>query len=131
MLADPYIYQDQRNHWHLLAHVYNTVPFKATGLNYISGHGFSFDGVHWNLSKVEPYSYNVTYDDGTSALVATRERPKLIFDPKTREPSFLLTAVSAQWPCDLCPHGGACIDCKVTHPFDKDVFTMIQPLRMA
>lgn len=55
MLADPYIYQDQRNHWHLLAHVYNTVPFKATGLNYISGHGFSKDGVHWNLTNIEPY----------------------------------------------------------------------------
>ena len=34
---DPYIYQDKRGHWHLLAHVYNTAPFATTKLNYISG----------------------------------------------------------------------------------------------
>ena len=45
---DPYIYQDLRGHWHLLAHVYNTAPFATTGLNYISGHGFSEDGLHWS-----------------------------------------------------------------------------------
>ena len=43
-----YIYQDLRGHWHLLAHVYNTAPFATTGLNYISGHGFSQDG-EWNV----------------------------------------------------------------------------------
>ena len=45
---DPYIYQDLRGHWHLLSHVYNTAPFATTGLNYISGHGFSEDGLHWS-----------------------------------------------------------------------------------
>ena len=31
-----------------MAHVYNTAPFATTGLNYISGHGFSEDGLHWS-----------------------------------------------------------------------------------
>jgi len=111
---DPYIYQDLRGHWHLLAHVYNVVPFATTGINYISGHGFSEDGLSWNMTAIEPYGYNVsslvlhkqpavardvwarfltdrlwlqvTYDDGSHASVATRERPKLIFDEKTKEP---------------------------------------------
>eukprot|EP00040_Diaphanoeca_grandis_P022248 m.119183 g.119183 ORF g.119183 m.119183 type:complete len:551 (+) comp28720_c1_seq7:201-1853(+) len=103
---DPYIYQDLRGHWHLLAHVYNVVPFATSNSNYISGHGFSRDGLHWNISLVEPYSYNVSYSDGTFANVATRERPKLVFDQRTKEPSYLITAVSPQWPCNACPHGG-------------------------
>eukprot|EP01052_Picozoa_sp_SAG31_P020836 SAG31_NODE_1584_length_7827_cov_2.129788_4_plen_364_part_00 len=124
-----FIYQDLRGNWHMLAHVYNLAPYNSTKLNFISGHGWSKDGLHWNLSKVEPYSFNVSYDDGTHALVATRERPKFVFDETSGEPSHLITAVSPQWPCDRCPHGGACIDCKVHPPFDQHVFTMIQPLR--
>ena len=81
---------------HLLAHVYTTQPYAPNQLNRIAGHGFSTDGLHWNLTAgVEPYSYNVTYSDGTSALVATRERPIIVFDPKTNEPAYLFTAVLA------------------------------------
>ena len=54
-----------------------------------------------------------------------------VFDPKTKEPSHIITSTSAHWPCSGCPHGGACIDCKITPPWDQAVFTMIQPLRMA
>jgi hypothetical protein len=126
---DPYIYQDKRGYWHLLAHTYTTAPFASTKINYVSGHGFSHDGLSWNISRIEPYSYLVNYTDAAPAPVATRERPKFMFDEVTGEPSQLITAVSAQWPCTPCPHGGACIDCKVQPPFDKDVFTMIQPLR--
>ena len=39
------------------------------------------------MTLIEPYSYNVTYDDGSHASLATRERPKLIFDPTTKEPA--------------------------------------------
>ncbi len=40
------------------------------------------------MTLVEPYSYNVTYDDGTHASLATRERPKFIFDPNSKDPSY-------------------------------------------
>ena len=39
------------------------------------------------MTLIEPYSYNVTYDDGTHASLATRERPKFIFD-KNRNPVY-------------------------------------------
>jgi hypothetical protein len=42
------------------------------------------------MTLIEPYSYNVTYDDGSHASLATRERPKLIFDPTTKEPACVL-----------------------------------------
>ena len=40
--------------------------------------GFSQGKVRRNMSTIEPYGYNVTYDDGSHASLATRERPKFV-----------------------------------------------------
>ena len=40
--------------------------------------GFSQEKVRRNMSTIEPYGYNVTYDDGSHASLATRERPKFV-----------------------------------------------------
>jgi hypothetical protein len=45
---------------------------------------FSRDGLsNWTVSAPEPYSFTIDYDDGTTGLVSTRERPKLLFDQTT------------------------------------------------
>ena len=43
---------------------------------------------------------------------------------------FLLPGI-ATGSSQRCATERDCIDCKVTRPFDKEVYTMIQPRRMA
>ena len=142
---DPFLWQDARGHWHALSHVYTAA--RACGnssassitpeCNYISGHLFSRNSINWTVSDVEPYSFNISYSDGSSAIVATRERPKLLFDLTTKEPTHIYTAVanlpeaSACTHCDAKAPAGACIMCKITPPFDRHTYTQVRPLRTA
>ena len=134
-----------RGHWHALGHVFasekcgTSDPKSVTAAcNPISGHLFSRDGLtNWTTSDVEPYSFAVDYDDGTSGLLATRERPKLLFDATTGEPTHLYTAASPMPPegCKSCTHprksrdAGSCVGCKTSPPWGRAVFTMVTPLR--
>ena len=123
MFQDPFLWQDSRSNWHVLAHTYTFDPYPA---NSISGHGYSADGVHWSFSMTEPYSNVVRYADGSNHTFATLERPKLLFadpsDPK--RPTHLFNGASPVWdtaaadpthpgPCAACD-GGICTHCKVT-----------------
>ena len=68
--------------------------------------------------------------------MATRERPKLLFDRTTHEPTHIYTAVadlpagSACTRCDAKKPAGACIMCKITSPFDEGTYTQVRPLRL-
>jgi hypothetical protein len=83
--------QDNRGHWHVLAHVFagmacgtNDPRSVTPACNYISGHMFSRDGLtNWTVSDVEPFSFALNYTDGTTGLLSTRERPKLLFSEKS------------------------------------------------
>ena len=83
------------------------------------------------------YSFAVQYNDGTSGLLATRERPKLLFDRATREPTHLYTAAAPMPPrgCTSCTHprksrdAGTCVGCKTNAPWGRAVYTMVTPLR--
>merc|ERR1711934_1264366 len=76
---DPFYWQDARGHWHILAHVFGSIPCGTSdpasvtpSCNYISGHAFSRDGLtNWTTSPVEPYSFTIEYEDGTKGLLAT------------------------------------------------------------
>ena len=142
---DPFVWQDPRGHWHAIAHVFasercgTSDPKSVTpSCNPISGHLFSRDVLtNWTTSDVEPYSFVVQYDDGTSGLLATRERPKLLFDPTTGEPTHLYTATAPMPPqgCISCTHprksrdAGSCVGCKTNPPWGRAVYTMVTPLR--
>jgi len=100
---------------------------------------FSRDGLsNWTISTVEPYSFKINYTDGTTGLVATRERPKLLFDPMTGEPTHLYTAAAPMPPrgCISCTHprksedAGTCVGCKTNDPWGYGVYTMAKPLRL-
>jgi hypothetical protein len=73
----------------------------------VSGHYFSRDGLSWTASPFEPYGNEVHFTDGSSMLVSTRERPKLIFD-LYGEPTHLVNGVCggssfcAPTPCVNC-----------------------------
>ena len=117
---DPFIWQDMQGHWHILAHVYNLLPCgdgdpsKVTAAcNYTSGHIFSRDGLtNWNMADAEPYSLKID-NDGSAGLVATRERPKLLFDEITSEPTRIYTAAAAlpKDACARCTHSGPAHQC--------------------
>ena len=64
-----------------------------------------------------------------------RERPKLLIDSTSREPTHIFTAVADMPPgaCTKCAEKGrvgVCIMCKVTPPYDEGVYTMVRPLRL-
>jgi len=92
---------------------------------------------NWTLSPTGPFSFKLAYDDGTSRLLSSRERPKLLFDAKTAEPSHLITAAAPMPPgaCLSCTEARkgrdakSCIGCKTCAPWDSQVFAMVTPLR--
>jgi hypothetical protein len=92
---------------------------------------FSVDGFAWHGSTISPYGTQVEVlqpvtDGGNSKTrvitVATRERPKLIFDA-SGEITHLINGVCSAPSCTDSRTG--CVDCKYRH-WD---FTLIQPLQ--
>lgn len=124
---DPFLWQDARGHWHILAHTWCAPAWPAFT---ISGHAFSEDLLHWTFSMVEPYGANVTFTDGSVQPFATLERPKVHFWPHTLVPAYITNGASPQWPCAACKDGGRCSACKVSPGLDW-TYTLIRPFASA
>ena len=75
--------------------------------------------MHWYISPVAPYLPTVAFVDGTSVTFRARERPHLIFDPKSGEPSHLITGVGN-------PGCGGNVGC----PGADHTFSLVQPLKL-
>jgi hypothetical protein len=89
---DPYLYQDQRGHWHCLSHDAGSAGFG--NLTIAGGHAFSLDLREWHTTPGAAYSGAYVEREGLPPLaIGKRERPRLIFDPATREITHLVTAV--------------------------------------
>ena len=58
----------------------------------VSLHLFSPDGVRWRASPTPPYTNRIPWADGSTSLVATRERPKLLLG-RDGWPTHLISAV--------------------------------------
>eukprot|EP00040_Diaphanoeca_grandis_P041740 m.263397 g.263397 ORF g.263397 m.263397 type:complete len:277 (-) comp50329_c0_seq1:26-856(-) len=133
---DPFLFTTKRG-WHILFHA--SVPANnspGAGLNctdtVVSAHMFSVDGFDWHASSVSPYSSQVEVEQPVAfgvgseirvMTVATRERPKLIFDDNG-DMTHLINGVCGSPSCTDSPKTG-CVDCKYHH-WD---FTLIQPIR--
>jgi len=79
---DPFLWQDDRGHWHILMH----------NMNAIGAHAFSRDGNTWKTSDIEPYDNVVQFTDGTNVSMGRRERPQLLLDASGR-PVYFSTGV--------------------------------------
>jgi hypothetical protein len=79
---DPFLWQDERGHWHILMH-----NMEATG-----AHAFSRDAITWTTSGVEPYGKGVHFADGTNVSMGRREQPQLLLD-KAGRPLYSSTGV--------------------------------------
>ena len=91
---DPFMFMDKRGHWHLLYHK----MFDPAGDNPIpspgwtGGHSFSVDGIHWS-PIYRAYNTTVLFEDGRTAEMLRRERPKLIFASDGVTPTHLSNGV--------------------------------------
>lgn len=122
---DPFLFVDHRGNWHALAHAYiNKQPCGKCDSPLVSGHYFSNDrGYTWHVNTIQPYTHEVRMTDGTSHVFSTRERPKLLFDPRSGRPTHLINGVN---PMQTCPPV-ASVNCKCKPGIDWD-YTLIQPL---
>jgi hypothetical protein len=91
--------------WHVIYHVYNaTTPCGACLGTMVSGHAYSPDGWTWYQSPVQPFDNTYTTTDGVNVTVATRERPKLLFD-SNGNPTHLTNGVCQAVTCPPTPGG--------------------------
>jgi hypothetical protein len=113
---DPFLYLDQRDNWHIIAHSWNhTDDFD------ISGHYFSPDGLNWTASTTQPFGHTAELTDGSVLEMRTRERPKLLFDSSGR-PTHLFNGINTN---AYCP--SPVVECKTKKGYDWD-YTFVQPL---
>ena len=79
---DPDMYVDRRGNWHIINHAYNNHEWEHCSTSVLSSHFFSADGKAWHFlpAAIQPYSHTVQYDDGTSHMFVTMERPTMYFD---------------------------------------------------
>ena len=81
---DPDMWVDLRGNWHVVGHAYDVHEWKNCASSVLSTHFFSPDGKVWHFlpKAVQPYSHTVRYDDGTSHMFVTIERPNMFFDER-------------------------------------------------
>ena len=97
---DPFLYRDIDGTYHaIFHHMYGYDTETQWWLDAVGGHAFSEDGISWTYSGVAWGNSTTTqqgnvveFTDGTSFRFTRRERPHLVFDQKTGELAFLVTA---------------------------------------
>jgi len=122
---DPHLWFDDRGRgFHLLTHDQNHPATHSVR----GAYGYSLDGHNWTLlttpaaSNASAWPPSITWSNGSSTLLARRQRPSFIRDPDTNRITHLISGadfnhhVGASKPfCDGC-HWGTGI-------------TLIQPLK--
>ena len=87
-VEDPFVWQDKRGNFHALFHKFTDEhPF-------CGGHAYSRDGFTWVLHDTPAYSTIITTSDGVNHTFNRRERPHLLLDPKTKDPTWLFTSLT-------------------------------------
>ena len=86
MPEDPTMWTDRRGNWHIVNHAYNPHEWQDCATSVLSTHFFSRDGTTWHFlpEAIQPYSHTVQYDDGTSHMFVTIERPQVFHDEHGR-----------------------------------------------
>jgi hypothetical protein len=101
---DNFIYIDTRGNWHCL---YHRAPFPDPAAQ--GGHAFSRDGLVWHVSEGAAYPGQQAYMGGHVGKYGKRERPHLVFDAATGEPTHLTNGVclNSNWmECNNNPWPG-------------------------
>lgn len=110
---DPHVYKDARGNLHMLAH---SLCDDWPRCDAVGGHAASADGgLTWRYSGPAAYTTTVAFEDGSEVTFARRERPEMLVDDRTGEPTHLITGVTEK--------GG-------DGQSDRS-WTLVQPLRTA
>jgi len=139
---DPYLWMDTRGHFHLLAHRYDYRDGWPQNPNQtmpvlVSGHGYSENGIDWGFNvEQQPYDAVIVFQNGTRQHLSTYERPHLIFEAASGQPTHLVNGVSPYWnddkPCDGCSarqgSAASCVVCKCTKGLDY-TYTLVTALK--
>lgn len=109
---DPYLWIDVAGNFHVMFHASRRGPDEDNCLAghagaVVAAHIFSRDGLRWNMSSTPPYTNVLALAGGRQQVVATRERPKFIFDAGT--PAYLINGIAQGASCAPTP----CINCKL------------------
>eukprot|EP00756_Hemistasia_phaeocysticola_P002323 Hpha_TRINITY_DN11613_c0_g1::TRINITY_DN11613_c0_g1_i1::g.49007::m.49007 len=103
---DAFLWTDSRG-WHVLYHLYdNSEDPTQCVTSSVSAHLYSKDGFKWTAGGEQPYTTQVELTSGGTITVATRERPKLLFD--SSGPTHLINGVCGATDCEPTP----CVACK-------------------
>ena len=93
---DPFLFQDQRGHYHAVTH--NQAQGNLCGNRTLGStcgaHLFSRDSYAWSISRTPVYTHEVVMEGGETRALQTRQRPQIIFDPKTGQPTILFNGAS-------------------------------------
>lgn len=129
-LEDPFVYQDCRGAYHMLAH--------AIGRNSrgVGVHMHSLDGKTWAMgSPAVAYTTNVPWSDGTNTTLARRERPVLVFKKNDTSgckwvPIALINGALNKTELSWTPQSSLSVDATATVWDFKNTptFTLIQPV---
>lgn len=78
---DPALWADKRGNFHIINHAYDPHEWQNCSSSVLSTHFFSRDGKVWHFlpQVVQPYNHTVHYDDGSSHMFVTIERPSVFF----------------------------------------------------
>ena len=119
-LEDAFLYTDTNEHFHLLFHGFS---LKAGEMCFgrpcgptphctnptVSAHAFSPNGYDWSWGDEQPHTAQIKMQGGAIVGVATRERPKLLFN-EHRQMSHLLNGVAETPWCGN--NADTCAPCK-------------------
>ena len=88
-MEDPYLfYQPETDSFHALFHTMGGCP-------QVGCHAFSKDGTAWRVSPGGAYNFTVALSSGATVELKRRERPQLVYDPKTGKPTHLINGAEA------------------------------------
>jgi len=129
---DSDLWVDKKGNFHIINHAYNPHEWDNCSSSVLSSHFFSKDAKTWSFYKegIQPYSHTVKYDDGSSFMFVTMERPNVYLDKTGQLTHIHLAADLVDYsrtkncaaranhshyghcPCDNCKyedHGGTTI----------------------
>lgn len=112
---DPFIWLDSDGHYHALLHSLANPGSSIAGgkgggfhCDAQSGHGcdvgihaYSKDGLGWTFSTTVAFNTTVQYTDGSSSVLARRERPQIVF--VDGEPAYLTNGATHNAPPPSAP----------------------------
>ncbi|KAH7058589.1 hypothetical protein B0J12DRAFT_594053 [Macrophomina phaseolina] len=94
---DPFLWQDKRGHWHILAHYMIDIEERDEKGPNVGAHLYARNLTGPWTFNTQTLAYNTTvkFDDGTTMEMYRRERPKLYFDWSDPDltPLYLLNGV--------------------------------------